>query len=386
MMSENSAFGGPRVRARAARTIRATGAVAAAAVALAGTALSAGAAPAASAAAGGRQPRAALPVDGGLFDVTAISSSNAWAVGGTFVSPTTPILAHWDGKKWAQVKSPTSLGELDAVAKFPGGAWAVGFSGEATEHLAILRLTGTMARRVETPKVGGGFLFDVSASSATNAWAVGRTHSGQMLALHWNGTRWTRTPLPAGSRLGSLDLVATASKADAWAIGEGTHGNNIFLHWNGKRWSRAVVPANRDFFFLRAITATSASNAWIVGSTGSGTGAKTVILHWNGKKWTRVPSPNRPEGNDGDGLFAVAASSARSAWAVGGASAGGGESVPLIERWNGTTWKLVSSPVADGRLEGISISPSGRAWAVGQAPGTTGQQTLIMHWDGKAWH
>ena len=107
-MSGNSAFGGRRIRAGAAAIARAAGAVAAAAVALGSTALPAGAAPTAptaQAVAGGPRPRASLAVEGDLMDVAAISSSNAWAVGGTLVSPETPILAHWDGKIWATVTS-----------------------------------------------------------------------------------------------------------------------------------------------------------------------------------------------------------------------------------------------------------------------------------------
>ena len=83
---------------------------------------------------------------------------------------------------------------------------------------------------------------------------------------------------------------------------------------------RAVpVPGGQLF----GVAATSARNAWAVGGAVSG---KTVVLHWNGATWKRVPSPT-PAG--GAVLLGVAAVSARTAWAVGG---------DLILRWNGTAW------------------------------------------------
>jgi hypothetical protein len=372
-MSENSTIGGRRGRrgrARATRTARTAGAVAAAAVAIGGTSLLAGAAPAA--ATGGAKPRAFLSIEGKLQDVTAISVSNAWAVGQDPSSPVRPILAHWDGKKWAQVKSPTSLGELDAVAKFPGGAWAVGNSGGATEHLVLLRLTGMTARRTSTPNVGGGALFDVAATSATNAWAVGQTNGGQSLVLHWNGTKWTRTPLPAGSRRDNLFGVAATSTANAWTLGGGPQGDNILLHWNGKQWSRSALPVSAKFAFLRTVSATSATNAWVVGGE--------VILHWNGKKWTVLPNPKPLPGTGPADFLSLAASSARNAWAVGQVSQ---QFIPVLAHWNGTSWTSVAAPVATGQLEGVAISPSGNAWAVGRSADA---RTLILHWDGKAWH
>ena len=75
------------------------------------------------------------------------------------------------------------------------------------------------------------------------------------------------------------------------------------------------------------MAATSARSAWAVGSTASG---QTLIVRWNGTAWKRIPSPS-PAGST---LYGVAATSASNAWAVG--SAGG---KTLIERWNGTTWK-----------------------------------------------
>jgi hypothetical protein len=60
----------------------------------------------------------------------------------------------------------------------------------------ILRLARATASRVPAPSVRGGQLLDVTATSATNAWAVGQTLAAsqaegtQTLILRWDGTAW----------------------------------------------------------------------------------------------------------------------------------------------------------------------------------------------------
>jgi hypothetical protein len=143
---------------------------------------------------------------------------------------------------------------------------------------------------------------------------------------------------------------------------------------------------------MTGVTATSARNAWAVGSdTGQG---KTLILHWNGRTWKRVPSPN-PGGGPNTGvnigptnaLYAVAASSATSAWAVGGGSTRGVEDAPVILHWNGRAWKHMAAPdPSDGAdLVGVGIGPSGHAWAVGYTEGAP-ILPVYQYWNGSAWH
>ncbi len=55
--------------------------------------------------------------------------------------------------------------------------------------------------------------------------------------------------------------------------------------------------------------------------------------------------------------------------------------------WDGSSWKAVPTPGNSGLLASISIGPSGHGWAVGQTVGSTNDQhTLILHWNGTAWH
>jgi hypothetical protein len=88
----------------------------------------------------------------------------------------------------------------------------------------------------------------VTATSASNAWAVG-TGDAQLpgvktLILHWNGKAWRQVPSPNPfcSTCNSLYAVAVASAHSAWAVGDSYFGNPsgldlvVILHWNGTRW------------------------------------------------------------------------------------------------------------------------------------------------------
>ena len=81
--------------------------------------------------------------DGGgyLNGVTAISRTDAWAVGliasggpGNSGATTTPLIEHWDGTSWDQVPCPVpaSGGQFNSVsATSPTDVWAVGSTAEA---------------------------------------------------------------------------------------------------------------------------------------------------------------------------------------------------------------------------------------------------------------
>ena len=115
-----------------------------------------------------------------------------------------------------------------------------------------LALVGSMAAATSpatSTAVPGRFLLGVSATSASNAWAVGFIGGSpqQTLIQHWNGTAWkqaaTPDPGPVGNILGGVSAV---SASDAWAVGgaylaDGTT-QKLVLHWNGRAWKQVTVP------------------------------------------------------------------------------------------------------------------------------------------------
>ena len=58
-----------------------------------------------------------------------------------------------------------------------------------------------------------------------------------------------------------------------------------------------------------------------------------------------------------------------------------------IEHWNGTSWKVVSSPspLNISTLNSIATVSAKNIWAVGEGNTSSPYHTLIEHWNGKKW-
>jgi hypothetical protein len=306
----------------------------------------------------------------------------------------------------AQARPQTSNvpypGQFNGTAVAPGGtAWAVGYE----PGLALAeRFNGK--GWVDEPSLlsaGDGALYSVSATSAGNAWAVGYLASPDIdvpLIVHWNGKAWKRVVIPDGSTGLFLSGVTAVSATNIWAVGTTGAERAQILHWNGKSWSKVSTPNPGEYSQLFGVAATSASNIWAVGDEDIGGAISTLTLHWNGKTWTHVPSPTGESAQ----LNAVTATSAGNALAVGyqyvekvynGVSYSIQQT--LILHWNGKAWATAASPnphtsygLWDDVLNGVSATSASNAWAVGteEIPGvsaTSGSYTMILHWNGKTW-
>jgi len=150
-----------------------------------------------------------------------------------------------------------------------------------------------------------------------------------------------------------------------------------------------ATAAHHRFDRLFGVAATSPGNAWAVGyrSRFSCCPEFPLIEHWNGTAWRQVSSP-AVRGAVTSQLLDVAATSRRDAWAVGDFAKG--RIHTLIEHWGGRSWRRVPSPSPGTHadwLNAVAAASPSDAWAVGSE--NTGQgsgsHTLIEHWDGTAW-
>jgi hypothetical protein len=136
---------------------------------------------------------------------------------------------------------------------------------------------------------------------------------------------------------------------------------------------------------LLAVAALTPCNVWVVGTYVDGPADKTLIERWNGTTWKVQPSSN--PGSTTSELIGVAARSSDDVWAVGTASDGSVFST-LVEHWNGRGWKVVPSPnagAANNRLFGVWARSSDDVWAVGYHEHGGVRRTLIERWNGHAW-
>ena len=95
---------------------------------------------------------------------------------------------------------------------------------------------------------------------------------------------------------------------------------------------------------LRGVTCVSASECWAVGYYLAENAAQTLIERWDGTSWSIVSSPNTST-TEANVVLGVTCVSASECWAVG-YYYGLDDliSQTLIERWNGTSWTIVNSP------------------------------------------
>jgi len=337
---------------------------------------------------------------GQLISVSAVSPSDAWAVGLT--NRHADLVLHWNGTRWTPATGVGPATELLGVSALSANdVWAVGqgSSGRRVLETVVLHWNGTRWAHVASPNPGPApprdGLAGVSALSPSDAWAVGGS-GHNTLVLHWNGTRWAQVASPDPSRSGNqLFAVSAASPSDVWAVGEsGTSSpRGLMLHWNGTAWAQVPIPhPGRGTGTLTGVDALSRSDAWAVGSydTGRGTriSAKTLVLHWNGTNWTQVTTPSPGPVPMIDSLAEVSALSPSDAWAVGESTISNGNTEPLVLHWNGTSWAQVASPQLGhfgSSLFGVSPLSPGDAWAVGVVINANNFTTLVLHWNGTSW-
>jgi len=194
-----------------------------------------------------------------LSSVRVPSQTNAWAVGYGGASIQHTLILHWNGSKWSRVTSPnpsTTHDDLRSTSGVsPTNGWAVGEYVGNSSHVPetlVLHWNGSSWSHVSSPSPSsvkyGSVLASVRAVSSTNAWAVGQyedntTGRTDSLVLRWNGTKWTSATVPEPGTTDVLLGVTATSATNAWAVGyyvdASSNSLTYVLHWNGTSWSQA---------------------------------------------------------------------------------------------------------------------------------------------------
>lgn len=240
----------------------------------------------------------------------------------------------------------------------------------------------------------------ISAASPSDVWAVGNflpdtTTSNQDAtlanAMHYDGTRWTSTPVPTtGSNFTTLFGVE-ATGGRAWSVGVFLNAEfqdrALIESWDGTRWSVDQNPqpgSERDILY--GASAISNTDVWAVGEQQSGFAFATLIEHWDGHAWSVIPSPN--PGAAGNYLTAVKAVSSNDAWAVGQQNVGPNDDRTLVEHWDGTSWSVVAGPSVPagsaGLLDAVDVGAGG-VWVAGDQESETASVPLVAVLSGGTW-
>src|SRR6476660_118141 len=349
-------------------------------------------------------PNTSATQNNDLFGVTCVSASDCWAVGDYSNENLIPrtLIEHWDGTSWAIVSSPNT-GTTDrnfltgVTCASASECWAVGYyyNGSLIQTL-IERWDGTSWAIVSSPNPApNSYLNDVTCVSASDCRAVGYYYNGkayQTLIERWDGTSWAivSSPNTGATQNNYLRGVTCVSASECWAVGYYYHDTfpvqTLIERWDGISWTIVTSPntsATQDNL-LFPVTCVSASECWAVGNYYNGSAYQTLIERWDGTSWAIVTSPNTSATRDND-LYGMTCVSASECWAVGYYYTGNSTPQTLIERWDGTSWAIVSSPNTSTTqanfLQAVTCVSASECWAVGAYSASFGtDQTLVLRY------
>jgi hypothetical protein len=312
-----------------------------------------------------------------LLNTTCANAWDCWSVGATVpeVQNAKPLALaeQWNGSSWSNVSGVQPQGQQASV------------------------------------------LYDVSCVTASDCWGVGGQQTllagndPNVLMEHWDGADWSVAPSPAIG--GLLFSVSCPAAGDCWAVGatvdpvSGDAVGSLAFYWDGASWAQMTLPASgQSDEQVSSVSCTSSSDCWAVGTTSpnpfeadvipnllyKSQGAEPWLLHWNGSTWSGSTAPD-PQSPTGASLTGVTCVTSSQCWAVGATMNDNGHfSEPLIEGWDGASWSIAPTPLADnGVLANVTCISDSSCWAVGafSVPQQSGSspQGMIESWDGSSW-
>jgi hypothetical protein len=244
--------------------------------------------------------------------------------------------------------SPELDVRLNALDRAGDHVWAVGRvadgSGGGRPRIERYpRLPDAPGVAVDGPEVAGdSALHGVAMLSATEGWAVGGSGPGagtgftRTLIARWDGRTWTTVPSPnPGTLANRLDAVAARATDDVWAVGHSSsaagRSEALVLHWDGTAWTRLPIPdlagaGNR----LLGLAPTGPDSLWVVGTATTAGKASGIVLHWNGSTWKSVPTDAAVTQ-----MSAVAAPAEKDVWFAGYLQLPGGPETAYVAHWDG---------------------------------------------------
>ncbi len=308
----------------------------------------------------------------------------------------TAVTADAAGPKWTVVSSPnkgnpSTLSGVSCIS--PTLCIAVGDSGlQGSEKTLSEKWNGTKLTVVPSPPTTGSEVIElngISCVSASFCIAVGRQFKSGgdvILSEKWNGSTWSLLTSPTIGPDASLDLNSVSCKtstfcmAVGWFVGEPAEA--FAMKWNGSSWATEAVPddSNTDDNILKSVSCPTTTLCIAVGTGASG----QLIDKWNGTTWSIVSNTAN------FALFGVRCRSTTFCMAVGAKAGMGTNVVTLAEKFNGTTWSVLTSPNVSGSPADflLSVSCTGTTFcmAAGQDQGSgTTEKTLTEQWNGTKW-
>jgi hypothetical protein len=298
-----------------------------------------------------------------------------------------------------KTETPTEVGEvhvtLNAVVNpeefsttYQFEYWPRGKSSEVTKIPSTAESVGSGASNVKVHqrpdlRPTTEYIYRVAAANAG-----GQSRGQEVIFTTGPFLENHPTPNPGGAEQSILYGVSCTSASWCMGVGYSKSTAHVFSplaeNWNGTEWSLnpPVSPSGGKEASLMSVSCTSSAACTAVGSYVNSSGVhEPLVERWNGATWVIQSTPSAPA-KDVYELRGVVCMSSSSCMAVGANVTGVLESATLSESWNGAEWKVVATP-GGGALEGISCTSSSACTAVG---GTAlGGEPLAERWNGTEW-
>jgi hypothetical protein len=247
----------------------------------------------------------------------------------------------------------------------------------------------------ESSLTGVSCISSTFCMSSANYSTSTRPHAAYV--SKWNGVEWAIQGLPApeGSTAAWINSVSCVSTTACTAVGKYTNSagtkETLAEGWNGTKWSIQSTPnpSGTSEALFRGVSCSSSTSCVAVGSYyGSGEAVLTLAEQWNGTEWKIQSTPNAPELNFT--LFTGVSCASSTACMATGFAQSGSTDLAWIERWNGTEWSIqkIGSPsgARAGIFWGVSCTSATVCTAVGSYTNSSGVTVnLANRWNGTEW-
>ena len=321
-------------------------------------------------------------VTGSVFGMAALPTGGVLLTGNLSAAGGSPTLdmARWDGAAWSSLGSVglAAGGFLDVRDAVPMA------NGDVCAAVQVYTTTSTF---------GGVMRFDgtswtpLGASLGSTPFVLRTLPNGDLLAggqstpgggtgvARWNGTTWSVLGTAPFAFVSELTLLPNGTLVAGGSVGSGTIDR--VASWDGFTWTQLGDSGFGNLGFT-ALAALASGDLLVGGSFWSFGGVSTrAVARWNGSAWL----PSSP------GLATIRALAVRPDGSLFASIGVGQPGDSLVYRWNGAAW----APIGGGfqasdtsNLTCLYASPSGSLVTGGQA-GWGGTVPIVQRWSGSTW-
>jgi hypothetical protein len=213
---------------------------------------------------------------------------------------------------------------------------------------------------------------------------------------HLDGSgKWDADPMPGElSNPALADISCYASNACTAVGRQGNHPTPGFTalaeRWDGEAWKVQTIPnPTGDEVDLQGVSCAAETSCVAVGSYRDSSGdTRPLVESWNGSSWSIQTAP-RP-GTDSYAVLTDVSCVSASACIASGTYTDGGLTNGFVERWNGTAWTIETIPFPAGSVYGelssVSCSSSTTCTVVGAyATDATPRSSFAARINGASW-